>query len=63
MDIQYLGGILVAIQAIQSDRSRITTKAAIDAYYERHARADRFIPRAAFLVATIGLVLVTAGLQ
>ena len=61
MDIQYLGGILLAIQNIQADRSRLTTKTAVDAYYERHAAADRFIPRAASFVVAAGVVLVAFG--
>ena len=61
MDIQYLGGILLAVQNIQADRSRLTTKAAVDAYYERYAHADRFIPKVASFVVTASVVLVAFG--
>ena len=61
MDIQYLGGILLAVQNIQADSPRLTTNAAVDAYYKRYASADRFIPRVASFVVTASIVLLAFG--
>ena len=60
MDIQYLSIVLLALHNIQ-DRPRLRTEAAADAYYERHASADRFYPKVAPLVVAIGFGLVTIG--
>ena len=52
MDIQYLGGMLLAIQDIQRDRNGFTNKSVEDAYYERHANGHSSFPRlASFVVA------------
>lgn len=61
MDMQYLGSVLLALHNTQGDRPRLTTEAAVNAYYERHASADSFIPRIASYVA-VGFSIVTVGL-
>lgn len=58
MDMQYLGGVLLALYNIQGDRPRPATEAAVDAYYKRHASADRFVPQVA---VAVGFGLVTIG--
>jgi hypothetical protein len=63
MDIQYLGGLLLAIQYIQRNRDGFTNTSVADAYYERHAHADRFFPKLAAFVVAVGVVLVAVGIQ
>ena len=61
MDIQYLGGILLAVCNVQADHPRLTTEAAVDAYYKRHAGADRFWPKVVPFVIAVGFGFVAIG--
>jgi len=60
MDRQYLAGVLLAVCNIQSGRPHATRSAAVDAFYERHASADGFAPKAVtfFVAAVFTLVVV-----
>ena len=61
MDIQYLGGALLALLDIQGDGPRPATRAAEDAYYERHASGERLYAKVAPFVVAVGLGLVAIG--
>ena len=61
MDIQYAGSVLLALYNAQGDRPRPTTEAAVDAYYKRHAAADRFYPKVAPFVLAVGFGLMAIG--
>ena len=57
MDIQYVGGVLLAVFDRQGDRTCTTTGAAEDAYYKRHVSTDRFYSRGAPFVVAVGVGL------
>ena len=56
MDIQYLS-ILLAVCNVQADHPRLTTEAAVDAYYKRHAGAGSFYPNIVPFVVAVGFAL------
>ena len=60
MDVQYLGLALITAQA---SRPPLTTQAAIEGYYERHAHAYTLIPKIASFVVALGFGMVTFGLR
>jgi hypothetical protein len=63
MDIQYLGSILLAVSNFQADHSRLTTEAAVDAYYKRHAGSDNFYPKLVPFVIGLGFIFMAIGIS
>ena len=59
MDMQYLG---LALLTAEANRPPLTTQAAIEDYYERHAHAYSLIPKVASVVVALGFGMVTFGL-
>jgi len=53
MDIQYFGGMLLAIQGLQGDNNPFTKRSVVDDDAER-----RFFPRIVSFVVAVGVVLV-----
>jgi hypothetical protein len=63
MDIQYLGGVLLARQDIQLNRDGFTNTSVVDAYYEHYAHAHWFFLKLASFVVAVGVVLLAVGIQ
>ena len=62
MDTHHLGGVLLALDAVQAKPRRLWTEAAEDAYYARHTPVERRIPRIASTIAALCLAVVSMGL-
>jgi hypothetical protein len=60
MDPRYFGSNLLTFNDNHTDRRRSSARAAEDAYYERHAPAERRIPRIVSIlaVASFGFLII-----